>query len=273
MKSMTRGAVLVGLLALIASGCGYKLEAPKASESDVDKISKEIRPTKSYGPAGKVVQSFFKNWEYKRYKQMCAQTVHSREEDVFIKHMRGTPIHCRNMEILSEKPSDDGYTVDVSIEVTDLKSGFAACIINAKYPGGKDSELPPFRLSPEFLGIQRFMTVQQTWSVVSLDGEYFIDVGAAGSKGKRHSNVMNYVLDAAELDNLAEGPGISDEERIAGTVATWLATASLNMDIPKDDTVEIMVGAKPLYKKAEANLDDLVRRSRALHKSDDKNGI
>jgi len=154
----------------------------------IEKVNQEVKAEKPLGNAGKEVRTFFKNWEYKQFLKMHGQTVHSRNEDVFVTEMAQTPIRWRNLVILSEKQSGDDWEVNLSMEVTDITSAFAACMLNLKYPPDLNSDHPAFRFSPAALKIEQWMPVKQSWRVVNLDGKNYIDLCAGDSKGDRQQH-------------------------------------------------------------------------------------
>jgi len=277
MKATAKVVTLFVFLALAINGCDKKVEKNKdgalkiEGEYNSEKANNQIKSTDSLGPAGKMVRSFFKNWEFKRFKQMHAQTVNSRDKELFIKYMEGTPIQWRNLSILSEDASGDDWSVNLSVEVTDVTCAFAACMINLTYPLKSDSGEPTFEMSPAFLQIQRFMPVNQTWRIVNLDGEYFIDICSGESKGERHENVMNYVLDASGIIGIpTESLPLSKENKIALSASSWLAIIRMDMDIPMEEIEGIMRKSVPLFKQARSNLKELIKTIKSL--SDDKSG-
>lgn len=251
--------VVLAFLILVPSGCSKN--DPVALKGE--KVNSEIKDIKTLGPAGKAVKLFFKNWEFKQYEKMCSQTVHSRDEEIFVQRMRETPIEWRNLVILSEEASGDDWEVSLSLEVTDVASAFAACVINLLYTSDKDSKKSAFRLTPSFLAIQRFMPINQTWRVINLDGKYFIDLCVVGSKGKRHENVMNYVLDAGILNDFPAISAVpSKSDGMAISASAWLAMACINMNIPAEDAESIMKEAVPLVDTAKVNLKQLITKFR-----------
>lgn len=258
MKTIGKVLFFVLFVTLLFSGCG-KQDGVKG-----EMANNEIKAVNPLGPAGKLVQSFFKNWEFKRYKQMHAQTVHSRDADIFVKRMEGTPIEWRNLKILSEEQSGSDWDVNVSVDVTNVTCMFAACMVNLQFPKDKNSDMPDFHLSPSFLGIQKFMTMNQKWKIIGLDGEYFIDMGAMGSKVKREDNVMNYVLDAGSLADFPMELGPNREDQIILKASMWLAFVCLDLAIPKEDTEGILIKSKPLYETAKKNLKELAEKIRSL---------
>lgn len=256
---------LVGFFALATSGCARVEEVKKPDPPKNEKANTAVTATKTLGPAGKLVQSFFKNWEFKRYEQMHAQTVNSRDKKIFINRMMETPIAWRNVAILSEEPSDDDWRVTVSLEVTDVPCAFAACMVNLKYTIDRESEAPSFMMSPAFLDIQEFMAVNQTWRIVSLDGEHFIDVCAGSSKGKRHENIINYVLDAATLGDFpSRFVSSSKSDRVAISASSWLALVCMDLKIQAEDAGDIMIKSRPLFRKAEDNMKNIVEKIKSI---------
>jgi hypothetical protein len=276
MKTAKSIVALLVFVAMVAMGCskdeGQK-DGQKAGSSASEKANSVIKVVKDIGPAGKVVQSFFKNWEFRRFKQMQAQTVHSRDEDFFVEQMEKTPIQWRNLSILAERESGDDREVDISLEVTDIPCAFAACMVNLRSPQKDKAGKLAFWLTPESLEIQSFMPVKQTWLLVKLDEKYFIDVCAAGSKKKRHENVMNYVLDASDLEFLPfDALGGSDENKLMTAASAWLAGVFLNMNIPVEESKDVIAKSKPLFDKAQVNMKDLVDSVKSIRgktKSDD----
>jgi len=232
--------------------------------------AREVKDSKPLGVAGKLVQSFFKNWEFKRYSQMHRMTTHSRDKDAFTKHLAETPITWRNIIIKSEEQVGDDWKVNISMEVTDPACAFASCIINLEFPPDADSDGPKFRLTPSLLEIQDFMPIEQTWHVVNLDGEYFIDCCSGDSKHNRTDNIMNYVLDAANLGAL-ELPSSSREERISTDAAVWLAMVATDLGISNEETINIMIKSKSLHKKAIKNLKETLQSFESLKGENSKN--
>jgi len=231
------------------SGCGFKQAVPE----------------KSLSPAGKVVQSFFKNWKFERYSQMQEQTVNSRDKDVFIEAMKTTPIQWRNFSILAEEQSGDDWDVTISLEVTDVKSTLAALLVNLEFPPPEDSQSSGFYMSPRFLGIEEFMPIKQTWRVINLDGNFVIDVCSGESDGERYDNIMNYIIDAGQVTTL---PSLNDEEsesdRIATAASFWMALVCMDLDITSEKMLPILKDAMPISEKAKAKLVKLARELDAL---------
>lgn len=251
-KSIERCLVLMTLFVLVVCGCDKKEE-----------------PVKSFGPAGKLVQSFFKNWEFERYQEMHAQTVHSRREEFFVKFMQETPIEWKNMVILSEEPYGDDWKVTLSVDVTDVACALAACRLNAKIPSAPGSSLPDFAMTPRFLGIQKFMPIKQVWRVINLDGKYFIDICAAESKGERHENIMNYVLDASDMDSVLPIPeGASSEDKEALVVTAWLTKIVMDFNIPMENMPEYLGGVVSnslvLANEAVKNIAELIEKRKPM---------
>jgi len=200
---------------------------------------------KKLGPGGSLVQSFFKNWELNHFSQMHAQTVNSRDQGFFVERMLNTPIERRNVKILSEKQVGKDWEVEVSMEVTDIKSALASSLINLQHYPKKDSLKRNILVTPAFLGIQEFMPVRQTWSVVNLDGKYFIDICSTGSKKMRHENIMNYILDAGLLLPLR------DWQEAAGT---WLEIVMRDLNLPIEDADRIIDASLVLKERGEKEL-------------------
>lgn len=238
MKVVFLLAILVSVLAF-ASGCEKKL-----------------------GPGGALVNSFMKNWEFKRFAQMHEQTVHSRERRIFIDQMEKTPINWRNFAILSEKQVGEDWEVGVSLEVTDVQSAFAACVLNLQYAPEEVFRKRNFTATPALLGIERFTPIKQTWRVVNLDGKYFIDVCAAGSKRQRYENIMNYILGAGSIGFFG-----SNRENKFLSAAAWLSLAMIDLNLPADQAKEIMEESRRLNKKAEQNMLKMLERIDSLLKS------
>lgn len=212
--------------------------------------------------AGKFVQSFFKNWRYERYKEMHAQTVHSRPSDTFIRLISQTPIRWKNARILSQVSNGDDWDVLLSVDITDTVSAFAGCMVNINTSPDPDPNKSAYRFSPEFLGIEKFMTVRQEWRVVKLDNTMAIDIGAGASPIKRHSNIMNYVLDAGYINVPPSGDeGLNEKQKYNATIE-WLATVFVNLDIPVAKTGEVIISAKPLSLQGVRRLGELVKTMR-----------
>lgn len=247
MKSL--GLMLVAGLFLMA-GCGQQEQENEAGFQ---------------GTAKKVVKSFARNWELKRFEAMSAQTVFSREPEYFVKCMKDSPIRVRNFKVLSEEQDGDDYWVDVSFEITDIVSSFAACVVNAKYlPKGSNR----FLMSPYFLGIERFTKMEQRWHVMNVDDDFVIDIGANGSEIKRSDNVMNFVLDASDVDFGGLSAGLEGNDRVAILVSGWMASAMMNLGLETDGAEDIMRKGAPLVSKAEAKLESLVDQIKEMRDND-----
>lgn len=264
---MRKQLALLVVVVLVVCGCNKaKDDLVNKGEDPVPQIEErvpEVQPVRTFGPAGKTVQAFLKNWEYKRYKDMWAQTVHSRREEVFVEHMEGTPIRMRNPAVLSEELVGDDWDVVVFVEVTDVTCAFAACVLNLKYPPDPDSGQSSFRLTPNFLEIEKFRPIRQTWRVVNLNDKYLIDLGAGESKINRKDNVMNYVLDSSDIDKFPALPG-SEAEKEALAVSVWLAMVSLDLGLSQREIKSAMREAKPMVEMANENLRDLIYKFKEL---------
>jgi hypothetical protein len=212
---------------------------------------------KKLSPGGLLVNSFFKNWEFKRYAQMHSQTVNSREEDIFVNALAKTPIEWKKFSIIDEKQVGEDWEVTVSMEVTDVKSSFAACMVNLKYDPRTGPGPRKFLASPALLGIQQYMPIKQTWRVVNLDGKYFIDVCAAGSKKQRHENVMNYFLDTSDIIVFP-----SKDKFLSASF--WLAEVMMDLNIPEAEANAIIKESRHLGDKAEQNIMKLLSKIDSL---------
>ncbi len=214
--------------------------------------------TESVGPGGKLVQAFFKNWTFNLYDEMWAQTAHSRDKEVFVKSLKGTPIHWRNLQIISEEPDGDDWKVTLSVEVTDIRAAFAACLINAQLTPA--DQTPHFMMSPAMLGIEKFETIKQTWKVVNLNQKQIIDVGAGQAGVERKENILNYVLDAADMEGgIASRLIDKDNPRETGIVTEWLTMAALNRGLSTDDCALILKEAVPLYRQGMLKVKELMK--------------
>jgi hypothetical protein len=228
MRKSSQAMVLIAMTTLIIflAGCG-------------------LIGDKKLGSGGSLVQSFFKNWESKNYSEMHAQTIFSREQGFFVERILNTPIERRNFKILSENQVGKDWEVEVSMEVTDIKSALASTLINLEHYPEPNSLRRNLLVTPAFLGIQEFMPVKQTWSILNVDGKYFIDICSAGSKKKRHENIMNYILDAGIL------PPLRDWKAATGI---WLAMVMMDLNLPIEDTDRILDASLALKERGEKEL-------------------
>ncbi|MFA5986525.1 MAG: hypothetical protein WC819_04245 [Parcubacteria group bacterium] len=250
MKTRTKSVLQVLLLVLTVSflvtGCK---EEPKKTE-------------KKIGQAGSAVQMFLRNMEFKRYEQMHAQTVNSREKLIFVQSITQTPIVVKNAAVLSDRCSDtDGdCEVNVSMDVTDITSAFAAYIVNLRLSRDPDSTRSPFFFSPNILGIEKFIPIRQTWRVVKLDGAYFIDMGAGGEKTARHENIMNYVLDAGVTEEDINKKSV--DEKI-DSASMWLIFLSMDLNLSPEEMKTIIRNSAPLVDASIRNLSYMAEKMKA----------
>jgi hypothetical protein len=239
-----------------------KTAVTESANAPGSKPMMEITANKKLDEGGSLVRSFFKNWEYSRYDGMHAQTVNSRRLAYFIESMDRTPIRWQNLEIISEKKVGEDWEVQLSLEVTDLPSSFAGIVVNAMVPPGNDTDAI-YRFSPKNLGIERFMKVNQTWHVVTLGDKKVIDVGAGDSRVIRHSNILNYVLDAGQIDSAPpRGEGGWSQNQQAAVSALWLSEAFLNLNKKNSEMESILVISKPLVGKGVTKLKVLAKALR-----------
>jgi hypothetical protein len=233
---------------------GSKTAVTESANAPNSKPVTEITAGKKLDEGGNLVRSFFKNWEYSRYDAMHSQTVNSRRVAYFIESMDRTPIRWQNLEIVSEKKVGEDWEVQLSLEVTDLPSSFAGIVVNAMVPPGNDSDAI-YRFSPKNLGIERFMKVNQTWRVVTLGDKKVIDVGAGESRVARHSNILNYVLDAGQLDSAPpRGEDGWSQNQQAAVTALWLSEAFMNLNKKNSEMEALLATSKPLVGRGVVKL-------------------
>jgi hypothetical protein len=276
---MIKAAVLMIAAALsifLLAKAFEKKGAPKSEAANqsasVEEVAKsgpgqpmEITAGKKLGEAGGLVRSFFKHWEFARFEDMHAQTAYSRKLPFFIESMKRSPIHWRRLEIISEKRNGEYWDVELAVDVTDVTSALAGIVVNTYAPPGNDSD-DIYRFNPQDLGIERFMRMKQIWKVADLgEKKLLIDLGAGDSKIDRHSNIMNYVLDAGQVEAPPRGEDGWDDDTRARVATRWLAETLINLNKTKTDdgyAENVLKEARPLIDKGLTKLVEFAKARR-----------
>ncbi len=220
-----------------------------------------IEPVSKLGPAGQAVETFFRNLEFERYREMWGQTVHSRNEDVFVDCLKNTPIRCTNYRVVSEEKDGENWSVSVAADLTEVTSAFAACMINTQITD--DDKVARFRFKPLMLGIEAMAPFKQQWRVIKLDNHYLIDLGAGESKVLRQSNFMNYVLDAARIMDFGAAARGSTNRGVS-QAAAWLAIVSNDLGLTQEQNDKVIEDSVPLVNRGLLKLKEFVDQSKAL---------
>jgi hypothetical protein len=226
--------------------------------------SVEIDAEKKWDEAGTLVRSFFEDWRENRFNSMYSRTTDSGRlgESDFYRRMAETPVHCQRFKIVSEAKAGKDWDVELSVDVTDLLCLIAASTFNAQIPPGQLAGGPSFGVTPAVMGIEQFMTIKQKWRVVNENGKLVIDLGHSGATVKRASNIMNYVLDAGDMEPpRVVLPMVKFDRVMVLTVWTMLMGADLNKSEAELD--RLMAESRPLTTKAIRNMTVRLNEYRA----------
>lgn len=278
MNSTLQRMLLPMLAAIAVAGCDKqivpsKTETRKPAPETVI-VLPQVAP--NYAPGESAVRAFFDAWSNRDYEAMFARAIHSgKSVDRLVACMLESPIRWRNLTVTGEQAAGDELRVFLSVEVTDLDSAFAACLLNVERQVLFDCHPLHFRLSPSDLGIERWTTVRQTWRLLRTGDTWLIDLRAEGGSKALPENVMNYVMRAARLG--AVGVLIpdahTDEEKqynICFVLAGWLMGTCENLGIPEDVSAR-SDRVQPLIERARANLERLDEGERAFWKDHPRN--
>jgi hypothetical protein len=240
---------------IVAAPVQPAVPAPTAPTPPVEPVSK-------LGPAGQAVETFFRNLEFERYREMWAQTVHSRNEDVFVDCLKTTPIRCTNYRVVSEEREGENWSVTVAADLTEVTSAFAACMINTQIADDNE-KVSRFKFKPAMLGIEEMAPFRQQWRVIKLDNRYLIDLGAGESKVERHSNFMNYVLDAARIVDFG-ATGKDSENSGVGRAAAWLTIVAGDLGLTQEQSGKVIENSVPLFKQGMIKLKEFLAKAKEL---------
>jgi hypothetical protein len=245
---------LLFLLSLSFTACIYS-GCPRAPQPQANSGQKAIA----------AVKDVFRLWHEEKFNEMAALVMNSGPESDFIVSMIKTPAHFQQLEVGGAQRNGAEWMVDVSVKVTEVAS-IMASIINQDRMSARIGMRYIGIVMPPDKSIELFRKIDQKMRVWCSDtGVCRVNICRGDDSCERHSNILNYVLDAGYLIRNSE-----ESEAVAAVTskgsdpaqarqAVWLRRAIMNIGGSEDDIIQIATQAMALYLKTPSGRIDILR--------------